>query len=339
MASKQQDGELPAAKKVALVLASMGAETASSIYKHLSDDDVESISVELARMEYHSIDVVEEVLNEFYELCLTQKVVTEGGLDYARSVLEKAFGAEAADTLLNRITKQLETKSFDFVRKADYKNLLAIVQNEHPQTIALILSYARTDQASAILSELPKEKRVEVVERIANMDRASPEVVKAIEGSLEKKFATLASSDSMEVGGISYVAEIMNNVDRATEKYIFDELSARDQKLADLIKQKMFVFEDIVRLDAKDIQEFVKQVDSKDLAVAIKGSTQEVAECIFANISSRARENLQADIEYLHNVRMRDVDEAQQRIVGIIRRLEQEGAITITRGGGDEIIA
>ena len=339
MASKQQDGELAPAKKVALVLASMGAETASSIYKHLSDDDVESISVELARMEYHSIDVVEEVLNEFYELCLTQKVVTEGGLDYARSVLEKAFGAEAADTLLNRITKQLETKSFDFVRKADYKNLLAIVQNEHPQTIALILSYARTDQASAILSELPKEKRVEVVERIANMDRASPEVVKAIEGSLEKKFATLASSDSMEVGGISYVAEIMNNVDRATEKYIFDELSARDQKLADLIKQKMFVFEDIVRLDAKDIQEFVKQVDSKDLAVAIKGSTQEVAECIFANISSRARENLQADIEYLHNVRMRDVDEAQQRIVGIIRRLEQEGAITITRGGGDEIIA
>ena len=171
------------------------------------------------------------------------------------------------------------------------------------------------------------------------MDRASPEVVKAIEGSLEKKFATLANMDSMEVGGINYAAEIMNNVDRATEKYIFDELSARDQKLADLIKQKMFVFEDIVKLDAKDIQEFVKQVDSKDLAVAIKGSTQEVAECIFANISSRARENLQADIEYLHNVRMRDVDEAQQRIVGIIRRLEQDGAITISRGGSDEIIA
>ncbi|MDE7361251.1 MAG: flagellar motor switch protein FliG [Oscillospiraceae bacterium] len=332
-------GSLTAAQKTALVLASMGAENASAIYKHLSDDDVEAISVELARMEYHPIEVVEETLNEFYELCLTQKVVAEGGLDYARSVLEKAFGADAATALLNRITKQLETKSFDFVRKADYKNLLAIVQNEHPQTIALILSYARTDQASAILSELPKEKRVEVVERIANMDRASPEVVKAIEGSLEKKFATLASTDSMEVGGINYVAEIMNNVDRATEKYIFDELSARDQKLADLIKQKMFVFEDIVKLDSKDIQEFVKQVDAKDLAVAIKGSTQEVAECIFANISSRARENLQADIEYLHNVRMRDVDEAQQRIVGIIRRLEQEGTITISRGGSDEIIA
>ena len=336
----KEKGELSATQKVALVLASMGAENASAVYKHLSDDEVEEISVELAKMEYHPIETVEETLNEFYELCLTQKVITEGGLDYARSVLEKAFGAEAANNLLNRITKQLETKSFDFVRKADYKNLLAIVQNEHPQTIALILSYARTDQASAILSELPKEKRVDVVERIANMDRASPEVVKAIEESLEKKFATLASTDSMEVGGINYVAEVMNNVDRATEKYIFDELSARDQKLADLIKQKMFVFEDIVKLEPKDIQEFVKQVDSKDLAVAIKGSTQEVAECIFANVSSRARENLQADIEYLHNVRMRDVDEAQQRIVGIIRRLEQEGAITIpSGGGGDEYIA
>lgn len=339
MANDSQKQELTATKKIAVILASMGAENASEIYKHLSDDEVEAISVELARMEYHPIEVVEEVLNEFYELCLTQKVVAEGGMDYARKILEKAFGEEAASSLLNRITKQLKTKSFDFVRKADYKNLLAIVQNEHPQTIALILSYARTDQASAILSELSKEKRVEVVERIATMDRAQPEVVKAIEASLEKKFANLATTDSMEVGGINYVAEIMNNVDRATEKYIFDELSARDQKLADLIKQKMFVFEDIVQLDSKAIQEFTKQVDSKDLAVAIKGSTQEVAECIFANLSSRARESLQADIEYLHNVRMRDVEEAQQRIVAVIRRLEQENVITIARGGGDEIIA
>lgn len=334
-----KSGELTPAKKIALVLASMGAENASEIYKHLSDEEVEAISVELAKMDYHPIETVEEVLNEFYELCLTQKVVAEGGIDYARSILEKAFGEEAASSLINRITKQLKTKSFDFVRKADYKNLLAIVQNEHPQTIALILSYARSDQASAILSELPKEKRVEVVERIANMDRASPEVVKAIESSLEKKFASLASTDSMQVGGINYVAEVMNNVDRATEKYIFEELSARDQKLADLIKQKMFVFEDVVKLDSKSIQEFTKQVDSKDLAVAIKGSTQEVAEVIFANISSRARESLQADIEYLHNVRMRDVEEAQQRIVGVIRRLEQEGTVIISHGSEDEFIA
>lgn len=338
-AKEERKAELNAAKRIALVMASMGADNASEVYKHLSDDEVEAISVELARMEYQPIETVEEVLNEFYELCLTQKVVAEGGMDYARQILEKAFGEDAANALLGRINKQLRTKSFDFVRKADYKNLLAIVQNEHPQTIALILSYARTDQASAILSELPKEKRVEVVERIANMDRASPEFVKAIEASLEKKFASLATTDTMEVGGVNYVAEIMNNVDRATEKYIFDELSARDQKLADLIKQKMFVFEDIVSLDEKSIQEFTKQVDSKELAIALKGSTQEVAECIFSNISSRARESLQADIEYLHNVRMRDVEEAQQRIVAVIRRLEQEGLVNISRGGSDEIIA
>ncbi len=335
----KDSGSLSAAQKIALVIASMGAENASAIYKHLSDDEVESISIELARLEYQPIEVVEEVLNEFYELCLTQKVVTEGGVDYAREILEKAFGSEAATNLLNRITKQLKSKSFDFVRKADYKNLLAIVQNEHPQTIALILSYARSDQASAILTELPKEKRVEVVERIARMDRASPEVIKSIEAALEKKFASLVTMDSMEVGGINYAAEVMNNVDRATEKYIFDELTARDQKLADLIKQKMFVFEDIINLDAKAIQTFAREVDPKDMAIAIKGSTQEVAECIFANISSRARESLQADIEYLHNVRMRDVEEAQQHIVAIIRRLEQEGALTISRSAGDEIIA
>ena len=332
MAEGKKAEDLSANQKIALVLAAMGADNASAVYKHLSDDEIESLSTEVAKLEYQPIDVVEGVLNEFYELCLTQKVVTEGGVDYAREILEKAFGTEAANNLLQRITKQLKTKSFDFVRKADYKNLLAIVQNEHPQTIALILSYARIDQAAAILAELPKEKRVEVVERIARMDRASPDVIKALEATLEKKFANLVNTDSMEA--------VMNNVDRATEKYIFDELSARDQKLADQIKQKMFVFEDIVNLDSMAIQEFTKQVDPKDLAIAIKGSTQEVAECIFSNISTRARESLQADIEYLHNVRMRDVEAAQQNIVATIRRLEQEQIITISHGGGgDEVIA
>ena len=268
MAEGKKAEELNANQKIALVLAAMGADNASAVYKHLSDDEIEALSTEVAKLEYQPIDVVEGVLNEFYELCLTQKVVTEGGVDYAREILEKAFGTEAANNLLQRITKQLKTKSFDFVRKADYKNLLAIVQNEHPQTIALILSYARIDQAAAILAELPKEKRVEVVERIARMDRASPDVIKALEATLEKKFANLVNTDSMEVGGISYVAEVMNNVDRATEKYIFDELSARDQKLADQIKQKMFVFEDIVNLDSMAIQEFTKQVDPKDLSLS-----------------------------------------------------------------------
>ena len=331
---------LTSAQKAAIIISSIGTENASEVFKHFSDEEVEQITLEIARMNYYPMEVVDSVLNEFYELCLTQKVISEGGVEYARDILEKAFGPQTAQALFEKITKQFQTKAFAFVRKADYKNLLAMVQNEHPQTIALILSYARSDQASAILSELPKKTRIDVVERMAKMDRASPDVVKSIERTLEKKFDNLVTADSTEVGGLDYVAEVMNNVDRATEKYIFDELSARDQKLADQIKQKMFVFEDIVNLDSMAIQEFTKQVDPKDLAIAIKGSTQEVAECIFSNISTRARESLQADIEYLHNVRMRDVEAAQQNIVATIRRLEQEQIITISHGGGgDEVIA
>lgn len=331
-------GELTKSQKVAIIIAAMGAENASEIYKYLSDEEIEEITLEIARLDYYPLDIVEAVLNEFYELCLTQKVVAEGGVEYAKKVLERAFGESAANDLLERITKQLKTKSFDFVRKADYKNLLAIVQNEHPQTIALILSYAKSEQASAILSELPKEKRIDVVERIAKMDMASPEIIKSIEATLEQKFANLVTIDSMEVGGINYIADVLNNVDRSTEKHIFDELGARDPKLAEQIRQKMFVFEDIVNLDSMSIQAFIKETDPKDLAVAIKGSTQDVANIIFDNMSARGRETLQSEIEYLHNVRMRDVEEAQQRIVAIIRRLEEEGIVVISRGGRDDDI-
>ena len=320
---------LTSAQKAAIIISSIGTENASEVFKHFSDEEVEQITLEIARMNYYPMEVVDSVLNEFYELCLTQKVISEGGVEYARDILEKAFGPQTAQALFEKITKQFQTKAFAFVRKADYKNLLAMVQNEHPQTIALILSYARSDQASAILSELPKKTRIDVVERMAKMDRASPDVVKSIERTLEKKFDNLVTADTTEVGGIDYVAEVMNNVDRATEKYIFDELTLRDPKLAD-----------IVTLDNMAIQAFIPEVDSKDLAVAIKGSTPEVAECIYANMSTRMRESVQTDVEYLHNVRMRDVEEAQQRIVSIIRRLEDEGTLVISKGGKeDEIIA
>ena len=328
------------AQKAAIIISAIGSENASEVFKHFSDEEVEAITYEVAKMDYYPMETIDEVLNEFYELCLTQKVSAEGGVEYARDVLEKAFGAQTAQALFDKITKQLQTKAFGFVRKADYKNLLAIVQNEHPQTIALLLSYARSDQASAILSELPKKTRIDVVERMAKMDRASPDVIKSIEATLERKFANLVTMDSMEVGGVNYVADVLNNVDRATEKYIFDELNLRDPKLADEIRSKMFVFEDIVSLDSMAIQAFIPEVDSKDLAIAIKGSTPEVAECIYANMSTRMRESTQTDVEYLHNVRMRDVEEAQQRIVSIIRRLEDEGTLIISKGGKeDEIIA
>ena len=233
----------------------------------------------------------------------------------------------------------MQAKAFEFVRKSDYKNLLAIMQNEYPQTIALILSYINADQASAVLSELPKEKRVEVVERIAKMESASPETIAAIEATLERKFAAVVSMDLTEVGGVNYVADILNHVDRSTEKYIFDELSIRDPALVDEIKKKMFVFEDILGLDSMSIQRFIRDVETKDLAVAIKGSNNEVAAALYANMPQRMQESIQQEIEYLHNVRMHDVEEAQQRIVGIIRHLEDEGELVIGKGGEDEIIA
>ncbi len=331
--------ELTPTQKAAVVITSIGAENAAHVYKRLSDEEVEKLTFEVSSLPYMDIGQVDAVLNEFYELCLTQKVITEGGIDYARSVLEKAYGSEMAQKLMEKVSKSMQTKAFEFVRKSDYKNLLAIIQNEHPQTIALVLSYVNSEQASAVLQELPREKRVEVVERIAKMESASPETVKAIESTLERKFAAVVSMDLTEVGGINYVADVLNKVDRGTEKYIFDELSARDPALVEEIKKKMFVFEDILSLDSMSIQRFIRDVETKDLAIAIKGSNAEVAATLYANMPQRMQESIQQEIEYLHNVRMRDVDEAQQRIVGIIRHLEEEGELVIGKGGEDEIIA
>jgi flagellar motor switch protein FliG len=281
---------------------------------------------------------MEDTLKDFYDLCLTQKVITEGGLEYARNVLEKAFGSQVATSLLERVTKTLRSKSFDFMRKADYKNLLTIIQNEHPQTIALILSYARADQASAVIAELPKEKRIDVVERIAKMDRTSPEIVKYVEEELEKKFNSIVSVDFTEIGGVNYVADIMNNMDRGNEKYIFDELNKKDAKLADEIRMRMFVFEDIVTMDSMSIQRFLREVDSKDLVYAIKGSNKEVSDMLFSNMSTKMGDTIKSELEYTHNVRLRDVEEAQQRIVSVIRRLEEEGELIIAKSGKDDII-
>ena len=331
--------ELTPIQKAAVVITSIGAENAAHVYKRLNDEEVEKLTFEVSSLPYMDIGQVDTVLNEFYELCLTQKVITEGGIDYARSVLEKAYGPEMAQKLMEKVSKSMQTKAFEFVRKSDYKNLLAIIQNEHPQTIALVLSYVNSEQASAVLQELPREKRVEVVERIAKMESASPETVKAIESTLERKFAAVVSMDLTEVGGINYVADVLNKVDRGTEKYIFDELSARDPVLVEEIKKKMFVFEDILSLDSMSIQRFIRDVETKDLAIAIKGSNAEVAATLYANMPQRMQESIQQEIEYLHNVRMRDVDEAQQRIVGIIRHLEEEGELVIGKGGEDEIIA
>ncbi|MDO9493720.1 flagellar motor switch protein FliG [Acetobacterium sp.] len=332
------DVTLTPRQKAAQVVISLGADIASSIYKHLQEEEIEILTYEITRQESVPPEVADQVIDEFYGLCVAQKVYIEGGVNYARNVLEKAFGVQQGSALLERVTKTLRTKAFEFIRKADYKNLMNMIVNEHPQTIALVLSYARADQASAIISELPKSIRVEVVERIARMDRTSPEIIRQVETILERKFESVVSFDLLEVGGINYIAEIMNNIDRGTEKYIFDELSKNDAKLSEEIRKRMFVFEDIVILDSMSIQRFLQEIDTKEMSVALKGANKSVADIIFANMSQRMGDTVKSEMEFLHNVRVRDVEEAQQKIVSVIRRLEEEGEIVTSKGGKDEII-
>jgi flagellar motor switch protein FliG len=330
--------KLTGAQKAAAVIIALGSDTASKIYKFLREDELEQITYEIARTSHVSADQMDDILKDFYNLCLTEKVINDGGVEYARNVLEKAYGPQEATSLLERVTKSLRSRAFEFLRKADYKNLLTIIQNEHPQTIALILSYTRPDQAATVISELPPDKQVDVLRRIATMDRTSPEVVKIVEENLANKFSNIFDMDFTTFGGIDYAADVMNNMDRTAEKNIFDELNRKDEELSEEIRKKMFVFEDITGLDDMSIQRFLREVDNRDLVFALKGANQEVRDVIFRNMSNRAADTVKTDLEYTHNVRLKDVEEAQQRIVGVIRRLESEGEIVITKGGKDEII-
>lgn len=326
-------------QKAATVIVSLGVEKASQIYKYLSEEDLEKLTIEVAKLGRLEPEETEEVLDEFYKLCMTQKVVTDGGMEYARTVLEKAFDEETAKSLLEKVAKQLKTRAFAFIRKSDTKNLFTILQHERPQTIALVLSYLDSGQAASIIEELPEAKRLKVVEAIARMDSASPEAIKIIEKEVEKKFASVLTTDYAQIGGIDYIAEVMNNMDRGNEKFIFDGLSKKDAALADEIRKKMFVFEDITSMDNRSIQRFVRDCDTKDLVYALKGSNSDVANLIFANMSSRMAETIKSELEITTNVRLKDVEEAQQRIVNIIRKLEEAGELIVMKGGKDEFIA
>ena len=276
---------------------------------------------------------------------MTQKVVTDGGMEYARSVLEKAFGESTAQQLLERVTKFLKVRPFEFIRKSDPKNLYTFLAHERPQTIALVLSYADADQAAGVISNLPKDVSIQVVECIARLESVSPEAIKIVENQLRRRFENIMTTDYTAIGGIDYIADVMNNMDRSNEKFIFDELAKRDEELTETIRKKMFVFEDILSLDNRSIQRFVRDCDVKDLVYALKGSDENVRQVIFANMSGhhdgmsgRMAESIQSDLEITVNVLRKDVEEAQQRIVGVIRRLEAAGELIIVKGGKDEII-
>ncbi len=334
-----ENNKLSPEQKAAAVIVSLGADKASKIYKHLSESDIEKLTIEVAKLGHITPEQIEDVLDEFYKTCLTQKVVTDGGMEYARAVLEKAFGESAAQTLLDKLAKSLKMRPFEFIRKSSVKNLFSFLQHERPQTIALILSYADSDQAAAVISEMPKEKRIKVVESVARMESASPEAIKIVEDTLKKKFENILTTDYTTIGGIDYIADVMNHMDRSNEKYIFDELGKTDGELAETIRKKMFVFEDIVSMDNRSIQRFIRECDIKDIVYALKGSDDAVKDLIFANVSSRMAESIQSDLEVTVNVRLRDVEEAQQRIVTVIRRLEEAGELIIVKSGKDEIIA
>lgn len=328
-----------AKSKAALVVVSLGADRASQLYKYLNEEDIEELTYEVAKLGKTSNTQVEATLDEFYKLCLTHKMMTDGGLDYARNVLEKAFGESTARNLLEKVSKTLQSKPFNFFMKGDPKALLSILQNERPQVIALIMAYMESEQAAQVLEQLPEDKRIITVESMARMDRVSPEAIAIVEEEMKRKFATIITSeDNMSLGGVDYVADMMNHVDRSNERKIFEELDKRNPELAQSIREKMFVFENILDMDDRSVQRFVRDCDSKDIVYALKSATKEMQDIFFRNMSKRMSETVRADLEITTNVRLKDVEEAQQRIVNIIRNLEDQGEVIIKKGGEDDII-
>ena len=325
-------------QKAAILLISLGPERSAGIFKHLKEEEIEELTLEIANTRSVTPQVKEEVINEFYEVCLAQQYIAEGGINYAKELLEKSFGSDRAMDVIGKLTASLQVKPFEFVRKTDATQLLNFIQDEHPQTIALILSYLSSTQAAGIISTLTPDKQTDVAKRIALMDRTSPDVIKEVENILEQKLSSLVNQDYTIVGGIDSIVEVLNTVDRGTEKHIMENLEIEEPELADEIRKKMFVFEDILMLDDRSIQRVLREVENSELAVALKGANEDVQNAIFNNMSSRLSAMIREDMEYMGPVRMKDVEEAQQKIVNVIRKLEDSGEIVISRGGGDEIV-
>ena len=325
-------------QKAAILLISLGPEKSSQIFKHLKEEEIEELTLEIANTKSITTQVKEDVINEFYEICLAQQYIAEGGIGYAKELLESALGAEKAMEVIGRLTASLQVKPFEFVRKADASQLLNFIQDEHPQTIALILSYLSPVQAAQIIAALAPDRQADVAKRVATMDRTSPDVIKEVERVLETKLSSLVNQEYNVIGGVDAVVEILNTVDRGTEKHIMETLEIEDPELADEIRKKMFVFEDILLLDDRAIQRVLRDVENSDLAVALKGANEQVQNAIFNNLSKRLAAMIKEDMEFMGPVRMKDVEEAQQKIVNIIRKLEDSAEIVISRGGGDEIV-
>jgi len=325
-------------QKAAILMIALGPDKSAKVVQHLSDTEIEQLTLEMANVRKISSEQRDVVVDEFHQMCVANDYIAQGGIEYARDVLERALGEQKAFDIITRLSSSLKMRPFDLVRRTDPKQLLSFIQGEHPQTIALIMTHLPSDKAATLLSSLPQDRQADVTKRIALMGRTSPDVLKEIEKILERKISSLAPTDYTSSGGIQSVVDILNRSDPGTLKIVMDTLEVDDPELAEQVKRQMFVFEDIVMLDDRGIQLVLREVDVKDLALALKGSNPEVSQKIMANMSARASQNLREDMEFMGPVRLRDVEEAQQRIVKVIRRLEETGAIVISRGGSDEII-
>ncbi len=329
---------LSGVQKAAILMISLGSENSARIIQHLSDQEIEQLTLEMANVHKVSAEQRDMVVEEFHQMCMANDYISQGGLDYAREVLERALGEQKALEIITRLSSSLKMRPFDLVRRTDPKQLLSFIQGEHPQTVALIMTHLPPDRSAVILSSLSQDRQSDVIKRIALMGRTSPEVLKEIEKVLERKISSLAPTDYSSSGGIQSVVDVLNRSDPGTLKVVMDSLEMEDPELAEQIKRQMFVFEDIIMLDDRGVQLVLREVETKDLALALKATNPEVAQKVQSNMSARAAQMLKEDLEFMGPVRLREVEEAQQRIVKIIRKLEESGAIVISRGGSDEIV-
>lgn len=327
----RQKEKLTGRQKAAILLISMGPDVSAQIYKHLTEEEIEKLTLEISSVKKVESDQKEQVLDQFQQIALAQDYISQGGVNYAKTVLEKALGGDEATNIINRLTSSLQVRPFDFARKAEPSQVLNFIQNEHPQTIVLVLSYLDPEQAGQILSELPQDVQADIAKRIAVMDSTSPDIINQVEQILERKLSATVTQDYTQTGGIQAVVEVLNGVDRSTERTILDALEIQDPELAEEIKKRMFVFEDIVILDNRAIQRVIREVENDDLRLSLKVASDEVKEVVFSNMSNRMAETFKEEMEFMGPVRLKDVEESQSRIVSVIRRLEEVGEIKIGR--------
>lgn len=338
MSQKKAKLNLTGRQKAAILLIFLGSEIASEIYKEFSDEEMELLILEIARMQTVDTETRDRVIDEFNQLLMAQEYISVGGIPYAKELLEKAVGSEKAAEILSKLTTVFQVKPFEIVRATDPNQLINFIQNEHPQVIALILAYLQPEKAAMVISSLPEEIQADVIKRLSLMGSTSPEIIREVERILEKKLSSILTEDYTSVGGIDATVDILNKVDRGTEKSIIETLEVEDPELAEEIKKRMFVFEDVVSIDDRGIQRILREIDMKELAVALKGSGDEVLEKFKRNMSKRAAAMLEEDMDFMGPVRVKDVEEAQQKIVNVIRSLEEAGEIIIARGGEEELI-